>query len=46
MFRMMQKATKNFALADTTFKERYRNPTRDFKHGKYEDSTKVVKYTR
>ena len=42
MFRMMQKATKNVALAES----RYRNLTRDFKHGKYENSTKVVKYTR
>ena len=31
-------------LADTTFKERYRNHIRDFKHEKYENSTELAKY--
>ena len=33
-----------FGLADTTFKERYRNHTRDFRHQKYENSTELAKY--
>ena len=33
-----------FRLADTTFKERYRNHIRDFKHEKYENSTELAKY--
>ena len=33
-----------FGLADTTFKERCRNHIRDFKHGKYENSTELAKY--
>ena len=33
-----------FGLADTTFKERYRNHIRDFKHEKYENSTELAKY--
>ena len=33
-----------FRLADTTFKERYNNHNRDFKHGKYENSTELAKY--
>ena len=33
-----------FALADTTFKERYRYSIRDFKHEKYENSTELAKY--
>ena len=34
-----------FSLADTIFKERYRNQTRGFKHEKYENCTELVKYT-
>ena len=34
----------NFGLTDTTFKERYRNHIRDFKHEKYENSTELAKY--
>ena len=30
-------------LADTTFKERYRNHIRDFQHEKYENSTELAK---
>ena len=33
-----------FGLADITFKERYRNHIRDFKHEKYEISTELAKY--
>ena len=33
-----------FGLAHTTFKERYRNHIRDFKHEKYENSTELAKY--
>ena len=33
-----------FGLAATTFKERYRNHIRDFKHEKYENSTELAKY--
>ena len=33
-----------FGLADTLFKERYKNHTWDFKHEKYENSTELVKY--
>ena len=33
-------------LEDTPFKERCRNHTRDFKHGKYENSTELAKYAR
>ena len=33
-----------FGLADTTFKERYRNHIRDFKHEKYENRTELAKY--
>ena len=33
-----------FGLADTPFKERYRNHTRDFKHEKYENCTELAKY--
>ena len=33
-----------FSLADTPFKERYRKHTRDFKHEKYENCTKLAKY--
>ena len=33
-----------FGLADTTFKERYNNHNRDFKHEKYENSTELAKY--
>ena len=33
-----------FRLADTTFKERYRNHIRDFKYEKYENSTELAKY--
>ena len=33
-----------FGLADTTFKERYRNHIRDLKHEKYENSTELAKY--
>ena len=33
-----------FGLADTTFKERYRNHIRDFKNEKYENSTELAKY--
>ena len=33
-----------FGLADTTFKERYRNYIRDFNHEKYESSTELAKY--
>ena len=33
-----------FGLVDTLFKERYRNHTRDFKHEKYENCTKLAKY--
>ena len=33
-----------FGSADTTFKERYRNHIRDFKHEKYENSTELAKY--
>ena len=33
-----------FGLADTTFKEMYRNHIRDFKHEKNENSTELAKY--
>ena len=33
-----------FGLADTTFKERYKNHIRDFKQDKYENSTELAKY--
>ena len=33
-----------FGLADTTFKERYRNHIRDFKHEKYKNKTELAKY--
>ena len=33
-----------FGLADTTFKEMYRNHIRDFKNEKYENSTELAKY--
>ena len=33
-----------FGLADTTFKERYRNHIRDFKHEKYENRTELTNY--
>ena len=33
-----------FRLADTPFKERYRNHKRDFKHEKYENCTEFAKY--
>ena len=33
-------------LEDTSFKERCRNLARDFKHGKYENSTELAKYAR
>ena len=33
-----------FGLADTTFKKRYRNHIRNFKHEKYENSTELAKY--
>ena len=33
-----------FGLVDTLFKERYRNHTRDIKHEKYENCTKLAKY--
>ena len=33
-----------FGLTDTTFKERYRDHNRDFKHEKYENSTELAKY--
>ena len=33
-----------FGLADTTFKERYRNHMKDFKHEKYGDSTELAKH--
>ena len=33
-----------FRLADTTFKERYRNCIRNFKYEKYENSTELAKY--
>ena len=36
----------HFGLADTPFKERYRNHTRDFKHEKYENCTELAKYIR
>ena len=32
-----------FGLTDVTFKERYRNHNRDFKHQKYENSTELGK---
>ena len=34
-----------FDLADTPFKERYRNHTSNFKHKKYGNSIEVAKYT-
>ena len=34
----------HFGLADTTFKERYRNHVRDFKHEEYENSAELAKY--
>ena len=34
----------DIGLADTAFKERYRNHTRDFKNQHYEKSTKLSKY--
>ena len=34
-----------FGLADTTFKERYRNHIRDFKHENYENRTELAKYS-
>ena len=33
-----------FGLANTTFKERYRNHVKDFKHEKYENGTELAKY--
>ena len=33
-----------FKLAETIFKERYRNHIRDFKNEKYENSTELAKY--
>ena len=33
----------HFGLTDTTFKERYRNHNRDFKHGKCDNNTKLTK---
>ena len=33
-----------FGWANTTFKERYKNHIRDFKHEKYENSTELAKY--
>ena len=33
-----------FGLTDTTFKERYQNHNRDFKHEKYENNTELAKY--
>ena len=33
-----------FGLVNTTFKERYRNHVRDYKHEKYENSTELAKY--
>ena len=33
-----------FGLADTPFKGRYRNHTRDFKHEKHENCTELAKY--
>ena len=33
-----------FELAETIFKERYRNHIRDFKNEKYENSTELAKY--
>ena len=33
-----------FGLTGTTFKERYRNHNRGFKHEKYENSTELAKY--
>ena len=33
-----------FRLAHTTFKERYRNHIRDFKHEEYKNSTELAKY--
>ena len=33
-----------FGLGDTTFKERFRNHIRDFKHEKCENSTELAKY--
>ena len=35
-----------FGLADTTFKEKYRNHIRDFKHEKCENSTVLAKYIK
>ena len=40
----MMKKTFCFGLTDNTFKERYRNHNRDFKHEKYENSTELAKY--
>ena len=40
----MMKKTFCFGLIDNTFKERYRNHNRGFKHEKYENSTELVKY--
>ena len=34
-----EKKKVSFGLADLSFKERYRNHTRDFKHEKYENIT-------
>ena len=33
-----------FGLTDNTFKEKYSNHNRDFKHEKYENSTELAKY--
>ena len=35
---------KDFGIAETSFKDRYRNHTRDFRHEKYINSTELSKY--
>ena len=35
---------KYFGIAETSFKDRFRNHTRDFRHKKYVNSTELSKY--
>ena len=35
---------KDFFIAETSFKDRFKNNTRDFRHKKYVSSTELSKY--
>ena len=35
---------KDFCIAETSFKDRFKNNTRDFRHKKYVNSTELSKY--